>query len=309
MSAAIDVENLTKTFGSFTAVDRATLHVDEGEVFGFLGPNGAGKTTTVRMLACLISKTSGRATVGGYDIGSSSDQPKIRGMIGLLPENVGLYEELSAYDNLDFYGRYYKLGVQKRREQIEYFLKMLGLWEKREDAAGTFSKGMKQKLAIARALVHDPKVLFLDEPTANLDPEASKTVRDFILELKKERRTIFLNTHLLDEAERICDKVAILKTRLVATGSPEDLRHSLSTRKVKVQLDLVDDAVFGAVKNLGYEIVEKNRNSIVIVVRNPEKENPEIVSRIQTAGGRIQFVTEVGSSLEDVYLKLVREAQ
>jgi len=309
MSAAIDVENLTKTFGSFTAVDRATLHVDEGEVFGFLGPNGAGKTTTVRMLACLISKTSGRATVAGYDIGSSSDQPKIRGMIGLLPENVGLYEELSAYDNLDFYGRYYKLGVQKSSEQIEYFLKMLGLWEKREDAAGTFSKGMKQKLAIARALVHDPKVLFLDEPTANLDPEASKTVRDFILELKKERRTIFLNTHLLDEAERICDKVAILKTRLVATGSPEDLRHSLSTRKVKVQLDLVDDAVFGAVKNLGYETVEKNSNSIVIVVRNPEKENPEIVSRIQTAGGRIQFVTEVGSSLEDVYLKLVREAQ
>jgi ABC-2 type transport system ATP-binding protein len=305
----IDVENLTKTFGNFTAVDNVSLHVDEGEVFGFLGPNGAGKTTTVRMLACLISKTSGRATIGGYEIGNSSDQPKIRGMIGLLPENVGLYEELSAYDNLDFYGRYYKISIQKRRERIEYFLKMLDLWDKRDDAAGTFSKGMKQKLAIARALIHDPKVLFLDEPTANLDPEASKTVRDFILELKKEKRTIFLNTHLLDEAERICDQVAILKTKLIATGSPEDLRHSLSTRKVRVQLEVVDDAVVGAVKTLGYQIAERDSNNLVIVVTNPEKENPAILKEIQTAGGHIQFVTEVGSSLEDVYLKLVRGAQ
>ena len=212
--ALIDTENLTKKFGDLTAVEGLTLHVDEGEVFGFLGPNGAGKTTTVRMLACLISKTSGKATIGEYEIGNRADQQKIRRMIGLLTENVGLYEELSAYDNLDFYGRFYKLDEQKRKEQIEYFLKMLGLWEKRNDAAGTFSKGMKQKLAIARALIHDPQVLFLDEPTANLDPEASKTVRDFILELKKEKRTIFLNTHLLDEAEKICDRVAILKTKL-----------------------------------------------------------------------------------------------
>jgi len=302
----IEIENLTRKFGNLIAVEDLTLHVDEGEVFGFLGPNGAGKTTTVRMLACLISKTSGRATIGGYEIGNSSDQPKIRGMIGLLPENVGLYEELSAYDNLDFYGRYYKLSIQRRREQIEYFLKMLGLWDKRDDAAGTFSKGMKQKLAIARALIHDPKVLFLDEPTASLDPEASKMVREFILELKKEKRTIFLNTHLLDEAERICDRVAILKTKLIATGSPSDLRHSLSTRRVRVQLELVDDAVVGAVKALGFQIAEKDDNNLVIVVKNPEKENPEILKEIQAVGGRVQFVTEVGSSLEDVYLKLVR---
>ncbi len=308
-AGTIELEDLTKTFGKFTAVDGVTLHVDEGEVFGFLGPNGAGKTTTVRMLACLISKTSGRATIGGFEIGDSSEQSKIRGMVGLLPENVGLYEELSAYDNLDFYGRYYKLSAQRRREQIEYFLKLLGLWDKREDAAGTFSKGMKQKLAIARALIHDPKVLFLDEPTANLDPEAAKTVRDFILELKKENRTIFLNTHLLDEANRICDKVAILKMKLVATGSPEELRHSLSTRKVRVQLDSVDDAVVAAVKGLGYEIAEKGGDGLVIVVNNPEKENPDLLKGIQAAGGRVQFVTEVGSSLEDVYLKLVKEAE
>jgi ABC-2 type transport system ATP-binding protein len=302
----VETENLTKKFGDLTAVDSVTFNVCEGEVFGFLGPNGAGKTTTIRMLACLVSMTSGKARVGDYEIGEESDQPKIRRMIGLLMENVGLYEELSAYDNLDFYGRFYKLSEQKRKERIEYLLKMLGLWEKKEAPAGTFSKGMKQKLATARALIHDPQVLFLDEPTANLDPEASKTVRDFILELKKEKRTIFFNTHLLDEAERICDRVAILKARLITIGSPQDLRHSLSGRKVKVQLRVASDAVVNSVRKMGYGIYEVTANSVTINVGDPEKENPAISRSIESAGGDIVFVTEVGSSLEDVYLKLVR---
>jgi ABC-2 type transport system ATP-binding protein len=302
----IDAENLTKKFGDITAVEDLTLHVDEGEVFGFLGPNGAGKTTTIRMLCCLISKTSGKAYIGGYEIGNRMDHQKIRKMIGLLTENVGLYEELSAYDNLDFYGRFYKLDEQKRKEQIEYFLKMLGLWEKRNNAAGTFSKGMKQKLAIARALIHDPQVLFLDEPTASLDPEASKTVRDFILELKKEKRTIFLNTHLLDEAEKICDRVAILKTRLIATGTPQELRRSPSGKKIRVQLQHVDEAIVEAVKKIGFQISETTDNSLIIDVSDPEKENPAILKAIEAAGGHVQFVTEIGSTLEDVYLKLVR---
>lgn len=165
---------------------------------------------------------------------------------------------------------------------------------------------MKQKLAIGRALINDPEVLFLDEPTANLDPEAAKTVRDFILELKKERRTIFLNTHLLDEAERICDRVAILKTRLVATGSPRDLRRSLTGRKVKVQLQRVDDAIVSAVKSTGYEVGKVTSDSFVVDLDEPEKENPEMLSSVQGAGGKVVFVTEVGSSLEDVYLKLVK---
>jgi ABC-2 type transport system ATP-binding protein len=306
MTSMIDTENLTKKFGDSTAVDSITLHVDEGEVFGFLGPNGAGKTTTVRMLACLVAKSSGSATIGDYEIARKADQPKIRKMIGLLTENVGLYEELSAYDNLDFYGRFYKLGEQKRKERIEYLLKLLELWDKKDAAAGTFSKGMKQKLAIARALIHDPEVLFLDEPTANLDPEASKIVRDFVLELKKEKRTIFLNTHLLDEAERICDRVAILKTKLIATGSPQELRHSLTGRKVKFQLQHVDDAVLSAVKKMGYQIEEATGNSILINLKDPEKEDPVILRSVQSAGGSVVFVTEVGSSLEDVYLKLVK---
>ncbi len=142
----IDTENLTKKFGNLTAVEDLTLHVDEGEVFGFLGPNGAGKTTTMRMLCCLLSKTSGKAQIGDFEIGNSADAQKIRRIIGFLPENVGLYDDLSAYKNLDFYGRLYKCTEEQRRERIEYFLKMLGLWDKRNLSAGTFSKGMQQKL-------------------------------------------------------------------------------------------------------------------------------------------------------------------
>ena len=302
----IDAENLTKKFGSLTAVEDLTLHVEKGEVFGFLGPNGAGKTTTVRMLCCLISKTSGKAQIGGYEIGNNMDAQKIRNIIGLLPENVGLYEGLSAYKNLDFYGRLHKLNEQRRKERIEYFLRMLELWDKKDTPTGTFSKGMKQKLAIARAIIHDPQVLFLDEPTANLDPEASKMVRDFILELKKEKRTIFLNTHLLDEAEKICDRVGILRTKLLAVGRPEELRESLRGRKTIVQLEHVTDKILASLKNIASGNIEVEDNKLVIKVNDPEKENPDIVDAIHAAGGRIRFVTEVTSTLEDVYLKLVR---
>lgn len=302
----IQTESLTRKFGSLTAVDDLTLNVDDGEVFGFLGPNGAGKTTTIRMLSCLISKTSGTARIGDYDTSVSSDQPKIRRMIGLVPDNVGLYEELSAYKNLDFYGRFYKVDAARRRERIEYFLKLLGLWEKRDLPAGTFSKGMKQKLAIARALIHDPQVLFMDEPTANLDPEASKTVRDFILDLKKEKRTIFLNTHNLDEAQRICDRIAILNTKLMALGTPVELERSMSGRRTAVQLEAVSQAIIAAAKKVATGGVEIAGDKLVFSVTNPEKENPDIISAIASAGGRIQFVTDLSSTLEDVYLKLVR---
>ena len=302
----IDAENLTKKFDEITAVDNLTLHIGEGEVFGFLGPNGAGKTTTVRMLTGLISKTSGTARIGEYDIGNSADMQKIRRMIGLLPENVGLYESLSAYQNLDFYGRFYKIIKEQRQERIEYFLKMLDLWDQRDLSAGKFSKGMKQKLAIARALIHDPPILFLDEPTANLDPEAAKTVRDFILELKRENRTIFLNTHLLSEAEKLCDRVGIIKTKLLAVDTPENLTQSLSGIKTVIQLEIVNDKIIMAVEKLKPGKVQVTGNKIIIKVDNAELENPDILKAIETAGGRVQLVNEVKSTLEEVYLKYVR---
>ena len=305
----IETENLTKKFGDLTAVDGVTLRVEEGEVFGFLGPNGAGKTTTVRMLCCLISKTSGEARIADYEVGNNADSLKIRKLIGLVPDNVGLYDELSAYDNLDFYGKLYECTETQRKENIKRFLQMLGLWEKRDVAAGTFSKGMKQKLAIARALIHDPEILFFDEPTANLDPESSKTVRDFILELKKEKKTIFLNTHNLDEAQRICDKIGILNTKLMAIGTPEELEESVRGRKTVIQLEQVNDVVLNALKKLSLRRIASVDNKLTIDVVNPEKENPTIVDAIVQAGGRVQSVTVLSSTLEDAYLKLVREAK
>ncbi len=305
----IDTENLTRKFGNLTAVDNVTLHVEEGEVFGFLGPNGAGKTTTVRMLCCLIGKTSGQARIGDYSVENENDCLKIRKIVGFLPENVGLYDSLSAYRNLDFYGKLYEVPDQKRHENIERLLRLLGIWERREDAVGTFSKGTKQKIAIARALIHEPQVLFLDEPTANLDPEAAKTVRDFILDLKKEKTTIFLNTHNLDEAERLCDRIAILKGKLIAVDSPKNLEHSLYNRKTIVHLDSVTASIVAAVRNLSsVKNVRTSDSKLILDIDNPEKDNPEVVRAIVEAGGNIQYVTELRSTLEDVYLKLIREA-
>jgi ABC-2 type transport system ATP-binding protein len=307
VTVLIDTENLSRKFGNLTAVDNLTLHVDEGEVFGFLGPNGAGKTTTIRMLCCLISKTSGSARIGGYEIGNKEDSLKIRKIIGLIPDNVGLSEHLTAYDNLDFFGKIYDCTDAQRKESIQRFLEMLGLWDKRNVLAGTFSKGMKQKLAIARALIHDPQILFLDEPTANLDPESAKTVREFILELKKQKKTIFLNTHNLDEAQRICDKIGILNTTLRATGTPQELEQSVSGKKTVIELEQVNDAVLNALKKLSLKNLTTDGNNITFDVEDPDKENSPVVEAIVQAGGHVRTINVAGSTLEDTYLKLVRK--
>ena len=303
----IETKNLTRNFGSLTAVDNLTLSVDEGEIFGLLGPNGAGKTTTVRMLCCLISKTSGSARIGGYEIGNEENALNIRKIIGVVPDNVGLYDSLTAYENLDYYGSLYRRTDAQRKKSNEYFLKLLGLWEKKNVLAGTFSKGMKQKLAIARALVHDPKIVFMDEPTANLDPEAAKTVREFILDLKKEKKTIFLNTHNLDEAQRICDRIGILNTKLMAIGAPEELERSIHGRKTVIQLRQVSEPILEALKRLNVRNLIKEGNKLTIDVLNPEEENPDMINAIVAAGGCIETVIVTSSSLEDAYLKLVKE--
>jgi len=308
-SVMIDVDGLSKKFGDLTAVDGLSLHVNEGEVFGFLGPNGAGKTTTVRMLCTLISKTSGNARISGYEIGNKDDSLKIRKLIGLVPDNVGLSENLSAYDNLDFFGKIYDLPDAQRKESIQRFLEMLGLWDKRNVLAGTFSKGMKQKLAIARALIHDPQVLFLDEPTANLDPEAAKTVRDFILELKKEKKTIFLNTHNLDEAQRICDRIGILNTKLVTIGTPETLENEIRGKRTVIELEQVTDPVLKSLQKLLLTNMNVEGNKIEFDAVDSGNKNWSVVEAIVLAGGHVNLVNVEGSTLEEVYLKLVGENQ
>jgi ABC-2 type transport system ATP-binding protein len=285
-----------------------SFRVEEGEIFGLLGPNGAGKTTAVRLLTCLISKTSGTASIGGYEVGSEADAMRIRRMIGLVPDNVGLYEDLSAYRNLDFYGRLYECPESQRREAIQRLLTMLGVWEQRDLLVGTFSKGMKQKIAIARAMIHDPRVLFLDEPTANLDPEAAKTVRELILKLKSEGRTIFLNTHNLDEAQRICDRIGILRTRLVTVGTPAELEDSMGGRATVIQLEEVSDAVRSAVETLPLKKVAWEGHRLTVEFTDPEREISTLVGVIVRAGGKVQSVSQLHATLEDVYLKYVRQA-
>jgi ABC-2 type transport system ATP-binding protein len=293
----IEIENLSRKFGDITAVDGLTLTIAEGEVFGLLGPNGAGKTTTVRMLAGLIGKTSGEAW-------------KLRGLVGLMPEEAGLYPDLSAARTLDFYGKLYQVPYGMRALRVERLLTMLDLWDRRDDRVRTFSKGMKQRLTIARALINDPPVLFLDEPTANLDPEGAKTVRDFLLELKREKRTILLNTHQLTEAERVCDRVGIMHTKLIAVGTPDGLRGTISngtgaTRATSIQLAVVTDAVVAAAGSIGRAEVTVSGNTITVPVDKPERDNPELVKAIVAAGGEVQFVSGTVPSLEETYLKLL----
>jgi ABC-2 type transport system ATP-binding protein len=305
----ITVENLTKKFGEVTAVEGLTFQVEEGEIFGFLGPNGAGKTTTIRMLCCLISKTSGEARIDNYDVDKAADSLQIRKRIGLVPDNVGLYDDLTAFENIDFYGKLYELPERRRRENIERFLKMLDLWERKDTQAGSFSKGMKQKLALARALTHEPKLLFMDEPTANLDPESAKTVRDFILEVKKQGRTIFLNTHNLDEAQRICDRIGIIKTKLLTIGSPEQLRESLTKPKIEVRLAEVSEALVDALRKKIPNKIEVSDSKLIIDVNDPDKENPVIITSIGSIGGQIREVTQIIPTLEDVYLQIMKETK
>jgi ABC-2 type transport system ATP-binding protein len=305
----IEIEGLTRRFGEVTAVDGLTLTIGEGEVFGLLGPNGAGKTTTVRMLACLISRTAGRARIGGYSIGDAGAARQIRSMIGLMPEEAGLYPDLNAVRTLDFYGRLYRVPGALRAERTERLLTLLGLWDRRNSPVKTYSKGMRQRLALARALIHDPPVLLLDEPTANLDPEGAKTVRDFLLELRKDKRTILLNTHHLEEASRVCDRVGVLANRLIAVGSPAELRRSLWGSATVVQLAEVTAPVEEAARKAGSGDVEVTGNVLTVPVADPERDNPGLVRAIVEAGGQVEFVTESVPTLEDVYLKLIGDRQ
>jgi len=301
----IKTENLTKKFNGNLAVDRLSLEVREGEVFGFLGPNGAGKTTTVRILTSLIAPSNGTAVVNGFEIGKNDK--KIRQTVGILTETPGMYDNLSAEYNLRIYANLYE--VEDVAGQVEKYLRMLGLWERRYDEAGTFSKGMKQKLAIARALLHEPRILFLDEPTAGLDPEAARLVRDFIEELRKEGRTIFLCTHNLDEADRLCDRIGVFKTRLLVMDTPDRLRSQLFGRKVVFHLRNSEQAMADSISQLpcvhDAKIID---NKLLVTLDDPETNNPFIVRKLVEEGADIQFVGELRHSLEDVYMQFVKNA-
>ncbi|HPH97773.1 MAG TPA: ABC transporter ATP-binding protein [Anaerolineaceae bacterium] len=308
----IKIEGLTKEFITdkkkppLVAVNDLTLEVNEGEVFGFLGPNGAGKTTTVRMLCSLIAPTRGRAVVNNYDVVKHGQ--KVRACVGILTETPGMYERLSADKNLTIFARLY--GVKDVPGQVEKYLRMLGLWERRFDEVGSFSKGMRQKLAIARTLLHEPSVIFLDEPTSGLDPEAAHLVRDFIDDLKKEGKTIFLCTHNLDEADRLCQRIGIFKSRLITVDTPDALRQRMFGRTVVFNLASLAPEWTAMVSELPFVTgVKPVDNKLVVDLKDPEAQNPVIIRRLVEAGAEVRFVGELRHSLEDIYLQTINETK
>ena len=304
---AIETTHLTRTFGSLVAVDDLTLAIPKGTVFGFLGPNGAGKTTTVRLLSALIAPTRGSAAVAGYRLGE--DNEAIRHAVGILTETPGLYDRLSAWDNLLFFAELYDLPAERAASQVERYLRLLDLWERRGDKVGGFSKGMRQKLAIARALLHEPKVIFLDEPTAGLDPEAARVVRDFIKELRAEGRTIFLTTHNLPEADELCDSIGVFRSRLLHLGTPTQLRAGLFGTGTQVRV--VGDAArwLETVRALSFvQEATAAESTLSVSLAHPDDQNPELVRALVEAGAAIRAVEPTSHSLEEVYLELVESA-
>jgi ABC-2 type transport system ATP-binding protein len=300
----IKAYNLTKKFGEITAVDDLSLEVEKGEVLGFLGPNGAGKTTTIRMLAGIIAPTSGYAEVAGNR--TDGEIEHLHEVIGLLTETPGFYEKLSAKRNLEYFAGFYPdINVNV---QVEKYLKIMGLQERQLSRVGTFSKGMKQRLALARALLHEPKVLFLDEPTAGLDPETSQEVREMVKHLSKEGRTIFLSTHNLAEAEQLCNRIAVIRTKLLVLDTGPNLRRRFFRREVIIQLASPSKAIAEAVKKLVFvEDIKEEQSQLILELADPDKNRPELVKAVVDAGGRILEVSEREHPLEEIYLKLIHE--
>lgn len=302
---AIETFGLGRCFGDRVAVEDLSLAIPSGAVFGFLGPNGAGKTTTVRMLTALISPTTGEARVAGYRLGVDDDA--IRQVVGILTEAPGLYERLSARHNLRFFARLYGLDAVTTDRQVERYLRLLGLWERRDDLVGTFSKGMRQKLAIARAVLHEPRLVFLDEPTSGLDPEASLVVRQFIADLREEGRTIFLTTHNLPEADELCDLIGVFQTRLLVVDTPRNLRTRLFGRGTRVRV--AGEAAKWLDSSRGLPFVDDasaDGDSLTVTLADPDADNPRLVRALVLAGAEIRAVEPLSHSLEEVYLGLLK---
>jgi len=309
--SGIEAVGLTKRFGSLTAVDGLSFEVGKGEIFGLLGPNGSGKTTTVRLLSCLIAPSEGSASVAGFDI--RREALKVREAVGVLTENPGIYDRLSAVENMEFFAEAYGLRDKTERDsRIRELLKFFDLWDRRGDRVGTFSRGMRQKLAIAKAVVHRPEVLFLDEPSSGLDPKAAKDIRDLMEGMsRQEKHTIVLCTHNLEEAERLCSRVMIIrKGAALATGSVEDLRKKLhGAPELEVSLEEVNDRLLKATAKLeGVRAVNATvKGTLIYDIDDPEARTPDVVRSLVQAGGRIKSVNILRPSLEDAYLELTKE--
>jgi ABC-2 type transport system ATP-binding protein len=303
---ALSVRGLGKRFGDRVAFQDVFFEVGYGEVFGFLGPNGAGKTSTVRTLGTLIAPTSGSATVAGIPL-TAENGVEIRRRISIVPESPGLYLRLSVTENLECYGDLYETPGLKDR--IDVALRAVDLTDRAGDACGTLSKGLRQRVALARALLSDPEVLFLDEPTSGLDPVGARDVHELIDELRKRGVTIFLTTHRLEEAERLCDRVAILNTTLRTIGRPADLREELfaKTLTVRTLVPLPEPGrVFDGLRAVD-SWRERDAGAYVVTVSDSEVAAPAVTRALVAAGADVLSISESYHSLEDIYLELIDE--
>ncbi|MBA7559076.1 ABC transporter ATP-binding protein [Candidatus Atribacteria bacterium 1244-E10-H5-B2] len=304
----ITVENLTKKFETITAVENISFNINESEIFGFLGPNGAGKTTTIRMLSTLISQTSGKMTIDNRS--PESDGEYIRSIIGLLTESPGMYEKISAYDNLDYYSSFYSISNTIRKNNIKKYLKMFDLWDRKDDLAGTYSKGMKQKLALSRALIHKPKILFLDEPTAGLDPESAHMVRNFIESLKKEKTTVFLCTHNLGEASNLSDRVCIIKRKIIRIATLSELQSDDKNKRVEILFTDDADRYIKLMEEIDeIKNIQTDKNKATLVIEKPEISNPIIIKKLVDSGAGVLYFNEIKTTLEEIYLDLIKDKE
>jgi len=300
----IETFNLTKRFGALTAVDDLSLRVEPGEVLALLGPNGAGKTTAIRMIASILQPTSGRAVILGFD--TITQAVEIRRSIGLLTEHHGLYTRMRVTEYLEFFGRIYDLPAQVIGERIEDLLHRYGLHDARELRLGQYSKGMRQKLALVRAMLHDPPVLLLDEPTSAMDPSSAHMVRESIRSFRSTRRTIIVCTHNLHEAELLADRIAIIrKGKIIAQGSPAHLKRSLLGSPAWELR--VANTLDGAVEVLPADVqpFASGENWLRYHTDRPERDNPRVLRAMVEAGLSVVTLAEVERSLEDVYLQVV----
>jgi len=305
--AAIRLEGLTRDFGAVRAVNELSLEVPAGSLFGFLGPNGAGKTTTIRLLLGLLEPTAGRAEVLGLD--SRTQAGDVRARCGALLEHPGLYEQLSAYDNLEFYGRAWRLPPAERAARIKQLLEQMGLWDRCREPAGKLSRGMKQKLAVARALLHRPELVLLDEPTAGLDVMAAAAVRDDLVALaEQEGVTVFLTTHNMAEAEKLCSRVAVIRQgSLVALGSPDGLRAGAGRPRLEVRGKGLSAPVLDLLRSQPEVAAAEIHNSAVAIDLRPQAESARLVSLLVGAGVEVEEVRKGKASLEEVFRTLMEE--
>ena len=306
----IEISNLTRVYGTTIGVEDLTFNIQESEIFALLGPNGSGKTTTLRLMTGMISPTNGSVSIDGTRTETQEDLKQVHRKVGILPEVPGHYENLSAHRNLQFYGRMYGMSDSEIDSRAKELMVEFELWDKRDSPVGTFSKGMKQKLAIIRTVLHDPKYVFLDEPLSGLDPESSKFVRDYMKSMRQNGKTVILSTHDLEDADRLSDRVAVIKNRLLAIDSPINLKQKAFRRTVVFHLSSIEGLDVKEIENQPYvKSAMISKGALVLEVDSPEENNPDVTNYLVSKGFRIQFIGEIRRSLEDVYLSIVEKSR